>query len=135
MLSVAERFCTHEPGKASQSSPQAVKDDSVAFVGTADGLSMVNMEVNGTSRCVKRDSCVRYTIAGTGKIAHDDDLAVTPPVDYVEAIGGFLLDVLGVWRFNLHTILDVLCRAFPRGFYLGRHYGGPATKARLGSLH
>ncbi|KAF1793583.1 hypothetical protein GQ600_19135 [Phytophthora cactorum] len=27
------------------------------------------------------------------------------PVDYVEGIGGFLLDVVGVWRFELRSVL------------------------------
>ncbi|KAE8987641.1 hypothetical protein PR003_g23416 [Phytophthora rubi] len=28
------------------------------------------------------------------------------PVDYVEGIGGFLLDVVGVWRFELHSVFN-----------------------------
>ncbi|KAE9323307.1 hypothetical protein PF008_g17390 [Phytophthora fragariae] len=64
------------------------------------------MEVNGASRRVKLDSCARYTIAGTEWMAHGDKQAVDAPVDYVEGIGGFLLDVLGVWRFKLGTVFN-----------------------------
>ncbi|ETN00655.1 hypothetical protein PPTG_17860 [Phytophthora nicotianae INRA-310] len=33
-----------------------------------------------------------------------DRVETTAPVDYVESIGGFLLDVVGVWHFNMYNV-------------------------------
>jgi hypothetical protein len=35
---------------------------------------------------------------------YGDKVARDAPVDYVEGIGGFLLDVVGVWRFTMTTV-------------------------------
>ncbi|KAE8959332.1 hypothetical protein PR002_g30575 [Phytophthora rubi] len=35
-----------------------------------------------------------------------DRVTTEAPVDYVEGIGGFLLDVVGVWRFEMTTVFD-----------------------------
>ncbi|KAE9324975.1 hypothetical protein PF008_g16990 [Phytophthora fragariae] len=78
----------------------------VEYVGADDGLPTASMEVNGVQRRVKLDSCARYTIAGTYWMAHGDKVDVSAPVDYVEGIGGLLLDVVGVWRFKLRTVFN-----------------------------
>ncbi|KAE9023303.1 hypothetical protein PR001_g12942 [Phytophthora rubi] len=78
----------------------------VEYMGADDSLPTASMEVNGVQRRVKLDSCARYTIAGTDWMAHGDKVDVTAPVDYGEGIGGFLLDVVGVWRFKLRTVFN-----------------------------
>ncbi|GMF46599.1 unnamed protein product [Phytophthora fragariaefolia] len=89
-----------------QERSDVVKDDDVEYVGADDGLPTATMEVNGAARRVKLDSCARYTISGTDGIAQGDKLAVDAPVDYVEGIGGVLLDVMGGWRFKLRTVFN-----------------------------
>ncbi|OWY93072.1 hypothetical protein PHMEG_00037665, partial [Phytophthora megakarya] len=37
---------------------------------------------------------------------HGDKVDEVAPVDYVEGIGGFLLDVVGVWRFEMRIVFD-----------------------------
>ncbi|EGZ21133.1 hypothetical protein PHYSODRAFT_329160 [Phytophthora sojae] len=73
---------------------QAVKGDDVEYVGADDGLPTATMEVGGVSWRVKLGSCARYTIAGTEWMVHGDKQTMNAPVDYVEGIGGFLLDFL-----------------------------------------
>lgn len=85
---------------------QAVKGDDVEYVGADDGLPTATMEVGGVSWRVKLGSCARYTIAGTEWMVHGDKQTMNAPVDYVEGIGGFLLDVLGVWRFKRRTVFN-----------------------------
>ncbi|KAE9021982.1 hypothetical protein PR003_g2155 [Phytophthora rubi] len=82
---------------------RAAERPDVEYVGADDGLPTANMEVNGVQRL---DSCARYTIAGTDWMAHGDKVDVSALVDYVEGIGGFLLDVVGVWRFKLRTVFN-----------------------------
>ncbi|KAE9085333.1 hypothetical protein PF010_g20496 [Phytophthora fragariae] len=61
------------------------------------------MEVASTRRGVKLDSGARYSVAGTEWIAYGDRVSGKTPVDFVEGIGGFLLDVVGVWKFEMRT--------------------------------
>ncbi|KAG1697131.1 hypothetical protein DVH05_017515 [Phytophthora capsici] len=68
-------------------------------VSSDDGLPTAKVEVNGIWHGIKLDSCARYTIAGTDWMKHVDRIEGEAPIDYVEGIGGFLLDVVGVWRF------------------------------------
>ncbi|KAE9271737.1 hypothetical protein PF008_g30271 [Phytophthora fragariae] len=68
------------------------------------------MEVAGTRRHVKLDSGARYTVAGTDWMQYGDRVARAAPVDYVEGIGGFLLDVVGVWEFSLRNIFGEVIR-------------------------
>eukprot|EP00644_Phytophthora_capsici_P016997 jgi/Phyca11/129329/e_gw1.83.15.1 len=60
----------------------------------------------GVQKSVKLDSCARYTIAGTSWMKYGYQLQNRAPVDHVEGIGGFLLDVVGVWRFKLRSVLN-----------------------------
>ncbi|OWZ17293.1 hypothetical protein PHMEG_0008790 [Phytophthora megakarya] len=53
---------------------------------------------------IKLDSGARYTIVGTEWMQYDDMVSNDAPVDYVEGIGGFLLDVVGVWCFEVETV-------------------------------
>jgi hypothetical protein len=89
-----------------QERPGAAQDAEFEYVGADDGLPTATMELSGVRRRVKLDSGARYTIAGTDWMQHGDRVARDAPVDYVEGIGGFLLDVVGVWRFIMRTVFD-----------------------------
>ncbi|OWZ06564.1 hypothetical protein PHMEG_00021159, partial [Phytophthora megakarya] len=64
--------------------------------------------IEGTVRSVKLDSCARYTVAGTDWMEYGSKVSNEAPVDYVEGIGGFLLDVVGVWRFRFRSVFGEL---------------------------
>ncbi|GMF15652.1 unnamed protein product [Phytophthora fragariaefolia] len=70
-------------------------------VESSDGLPTAMMLVDGATRCVKIDSGVRFSVAGTDWITRGERKTVDAPVTYIEGIGGFLLDVLGVWTFDM----------------------------------
>lgn len=89
---------------ATQASQERQDAGDVEYVGADDGLPTARMEVGGAPRHVKLDSGARYTIAGTDWMEFGDRIDMEAPVDYVEGIGGFLLDVVGVWRFNLSNV-------------------------------
>ncbi|GMF88830.1 unnamed protein product [Phytophthora fragariaefolia] len=86
--------------------PRTSHDEEVKYVEADDGLPTAMMEVNGAQRRVKLDSCARFTVAGTDWMAHGDKLNVRALVDYVEGIGSFSLEVVGVWRFQLRTVFN-----------------------------
>ncbi|KAE8989114.1 hypothetical protein PF011_g18907 [Phytophthora fragariae] len=83
---------------------RATRGDDVEYIGADDGLPTAIMEVAGTRRHVKLDSGARYTVAGTDWMQYGDRVARAAPVDYVEGIGGLLLDVVGVWEFSMRNI-------------------------------
>ncbi|GMF23303.1 unnamed protein product [Phytophthora fragariaefolia] len=85
---------------------EAPDDSEVEYVGANDGLPTASMLVAGVRRHVKLDSCARFTVAGTNWMPDGDKLDKRAPVDYVEGIGGFLLDVVGVWRFKMRSVFD-----------------------------
>ncbi|GMF33079.1 unnamed protein product [Phytophthora lilii] len=68
-----------------------------------DGLLKAHMVVSGEYREVKLDSGARYSVAGIDWMAKGERLDGPAPVDQVEGIGGFLLDVLGVWVFEMRN--------------------------------
>lgn len=68
-----------------------------------DGLPTAAMLINGERHGVKLDSGARYSIAGTKWMMRGERLRKEPPVDFVQGIGGFLLDVLGVWAFKMYN--------------------------------
>ncbi|KAG6609163.1 uncharacterized protein IUM83_13351 [Phytophthora cinnamomi] len=100
----AARVSLVKQRRRTMSAPKATEDDEVEYVGADDGLPTALLEVNGVQRRVKLDSCARYTIAGTEWMQRGDKAAMEAPVDYVEGIGGFLLDVIGVWRFRFRSV-------------------------------
>ncbi|OWY95643.1 hypothetical protein PHMEG_00034297, partial [Phytophthora megakarya] len=73
-------------------------------VSSEDGLPTAKVLVNNIWHGIKLDSCARYTIAGTAWMKHGERIEGDAPIDYVEGIGGFLLDVVGVWRFKFKTV-------------------------------
>jgi hypothetical protein len=68
-----------------------------------DGLSTATMHVEGERLSVKLDSDVRYSVAGTDWMLRGERARRPAPVDVVEGIGGFTLDVFGVWTFNMRN--------------------------------
>ncbi|GMF55293.1 unnamed protein product [Phytophthora fragariaefolia] len=89
---------------------QVAAGDTVEYVGADYGLPTAIMEVVGTRRQVKLDSGARYTVAGTSWMQYDDRVEKEAPVDYVEGIGGFLLDMVGVWEFYLRSAFGEIIR-------------------------
>ncbi|OWZ09828.1 LOW QUALITY PROTEIN: hypothetical protein PHMEG_00017409 [Phytophthora megakarya] len=73
-------------------------------VEASDGLPTAAMLVEGVTQRVKIDSGARYCVAGTDWIARGERKRVDAPVAYVEGIGGFLLNVLGVWTFDMVNV-------------------------------
>nr|KAE8917753.1 hypothetical protein PF009_g31927 [Phytophthora fragariae] len=54
------------------------------------------MDVEGERLPVKLDSGARYSVAGTDWMLRGERARRPPPVEMVEGIGGFMLDVIGV---------------------------------------
>ncbi|KAE9034811.1 hypothetical protein PR002_g7932 [Phytophthora rubi] len=73
-----------------------------------DGLPTALMTVAGGKHHVKLDSGARYTVAGTDWMTRGDKQQRRAPVDYVEGIGSFLLDVQGVWSFKMYNVFGQL---------------------------
>ncbi|GMF57765.1 unnamed protein product [Phytophthora fragariaefolia] len=82
-----------------------IADESdVEYAEANDGLPTATVDVGGARRQIKLDSCARFIVAGTGWMKHGDEVEREAPVGFVEGIGGFLLDVVGVWRFSLRSV-------------------------------
>ncbi|ETP43607.1 hypothetical protein F442_09686, partial [Phytophthora nicotianae P10297] len=96
--------------KEATGAASARSSEAVEYVGADDGLPTARMEIEGVQKLVKLDSCARYTIAGTEWMTYGDKLTDKAPVDYVEGIGGFLLDVIGVWRFEFRSVFGEAIR-------------------------
>jgi hypothetical protein len=79
------------------------KDDSGYSVLAEEGLPTATMDVEGEGLPVKLDSGARYSVAGTDWMLRGERARRPAPVDVVEGIGGFSLDVLGVWTFNMRN--------------------------------
>ncbi|KAG6623015.1 Gag-pol fusion protein [Phytophthora cinnamomi] len=92
--------------KHRRESAVATRNDTVEYVGADDGLPTALMQVAGVTRQVKLDSGARFTVAGTEWMQYGDRIDKAAPVEFVEGIGGFLLDVVGVWRFELRSVFD-----------------------------
>ncbi|KAE9197578.1 hypothetical protein PF002_g19980 [Phytophthora fragariae] len=73
-------------------------------VAASDGLPTAAMMVDGVQQYVKTDSGARYSVPGTDWMTRGEKHHVDAPVMYVEGIGGFLLDVLGVWTFSMTNV-------------------------------
>jgi hypothetical protein len=76
----------------------------VRSVEADDGLPTALMEVSGGPRKVKLDSGSRFTVAGSDWTSWEDKLTS------VEGISGFLLDVLGVWTFDMTNVFGPVVR-------------------------
>ncbi|OWZ11417.1 hypothetical protein PHMEG_00015563 [Phytophthora megakarya] len=73
-------------------------------VEASDGLPKATMLVDGKRQAVKIDSGARFTVAGTDWMLRGERVNIKSPVDFIEGIGGFLLDVVGVWRFSMKNV-------------------------------
>jgi hypothetical protein len=82
----------------------------VRSVEAADGLPTALMEASDGPRKVKLDSGARFTMAGTDWTSWGDKSTEPAPIDAVEGIGGFLLDVLGVWTFDITNVFGQVVR-------------------------
>ncbi|GMF42212.1 unnamed protein product [Phytophthora fragariaefolia] len=69
------------------------------------------MDVSGGQREVKLDSGARYTVSGPDWAAWGDKSDASAPIDRVEGIGGFLLDVLGLWTFDKINVFEQTVKA------------------------
>ncbi|KAI9994808.1 hypothetical protein PInf_011643 [Phytophthora infestans] len=72
-------------------------------VSAEDGLPTATMDVEVERLPVKLDSGERYSVTGTDWMLRGERSKQASPVDVVEGIGGVLLDVLGVWTFNMRN--------------------------------
>ncbi|KAE9346468.1 hypothetical protein PR003_g7426 [Phytophthora rubi] len=73
-------------------------------VAASEGLPTAAMMIDGVQQYVKIDSGARYSVAGTDWMTRGEKHHADAPVMYVEGIGGFLLDVLGVWTFSMTNV-------------------------------
>ncbi|KAE9075807.1 hypothetical protein PF010_g21876 [Phytophthora fragariae] len=73
-------------------------------VAADDGLPTAIMNVNSEKHAVKWDSCARYSVAGSEWMQRGERVRGPVPVDYVEGVGGFLYDVLGLWTFYMRSV-------------------------------
>ncbi|GMF56252.1 unnamed protein product [Phytophthora fragariaefolia] len=87
-------------------SSTAARGEAIEYVGADNGLPTAMVQVAGTSRSVKLDSGALFTVAGTDWMHYGDKVEQAAPMEYVEDIGGFLLDVVGVWRFEIRSLFD-----------------------------
>uniref|UniRef100_H3GNB0 CCHC-type domain-containing protein n=1 Tax=Phytophthora ramorum TaxID=164328 RepID=H3GNB0_PHYRM len=88
----------HDHGEASERR-QDGDDDELGKAAASDGLPTAEMVVDGERVQVKLNSGARYSVAGTDWMQRGERVRQAAPVECVEGIGGFLLDVLGVWTF------------------------------------
>ncbi|KAE9349463.1 hypothetical protein PR003_g5875 [Phytophthora rubi] len=95
-----ERLVQRQPGEG-----RVRREDEgcAQYIGADDGLPTTTMEVASTRRGVKLDSGARYSVSGTEWMAYGDRVSGEAPVDFVEGIGGYILDVVGVWKFAMRT--------------------------------
>jgi hypothetical protein len=81
---------------------------SVMKEAASDGLPTAMTEVADERWPVKLDSGARYSVAGTDWMMRGEQLREAPPVDVVECIGGFVLDAIGVWAFQMRNVFGQL---------------------------
>ncbi|KAE9005301.1 hypothetical protein PF011_g12098 [Phytophthora fragariae] len=68
-----------------------------------DGLPTASMMVDEERVAIKLDSGARYSVAGTDWMQRGERLRKDAPVECVKGIGGFRLNVLGVWAFTMRN--------------------------------
>ncbi|KAJ0391766.1 hypothetical protein P43SY_010693 [Pythium insidiosum] len=74
------------------------------------GYSHYGPAANRRQYGVKVDTCAAYSVAGTRMKEYGERLPQTPPVDFVQGLGGQQLRVEGLWRFALRTIYNQLVK-------------------------
>ncbi|KAE8893257.1 hypothetical protein PF003_g22452 [Phytophthora fragariae] len=93
----------HSGGDARDDHDDSVSDGGGLDTTASDGLPTALMDVDGERVHVKLDSGARYSVAGTDWMLRGERCRRAAPVECVEGIGGFLLDVLGVWTFSMRN--------------------------------
>ncbi|KAE9022944.1 hypothetical protein PR001_g13032 [Phytophthora rubi] len=83
-------------------SPMA-KNPGVSGIAADDGLPTATVLVDEERVAIKLDSGARYSVAGTDWMQRGERLRKAAPVECVEGIGGFPLNVLGVWAFTMRN--------------------------------
>ncbi|OWZ11770.1 hypothetical protein PHMEG_00015163 [Phytophthora megakarya] len=73
-------------------------------VEASDGLLTAGVHVNGKPHAIKIDSGARYSVTGTAWIDSGEQVRKPAPVDFIEGIGGFLIDVVDVWAFEMRNM-------------------------------
>ncbi|OWY95936.1 hypothetical protein PHMEG_00033922 [Phytophthora megakarya] len=101
--------------KRQQGDEQEARSGGAARVSLVQHERRVNGEIQGVGRSdaqkrAKLDSGARYTVGDIEWIMYGDKIDCAAPVDYVEGIGGFLLDVVGVWQFEMRSVFDKVIR-------------------------
>uniref|UniRef100_H3H6E0 Peptidase A2 domain-containing protein n=1 Tax=Phytophthora ramorum TaxID=164328 RepID=H3H6E0_PHYRM len=89
--------------KPRKSGVTAATNEQVIDAEASDGLPTATMKVGGESHRIKLDSGARYSVAGTDWMARGERVRRPAPVDCVEGIGGLLLDVVGLWSFEMRN--------------------------------
>ncbi|KAE8914371.1 hypothetical protein PF003_g1689 [Phytophthora fragariae] len=84
--------------------PTSISVTTAARVAAGDGLPTATMEVDGEQWPINLDSGARYSVAGTDWRLRGERLQEAAPVDFVKGIGGFGLDVIGVWSFQMRNV-------------------------------
>ncbi|GMF46675.1 unnamed protein product [Phytophthora fragariaefolia] len=77
-------------------------------VAANDGLPTATIYVGNERLDVKLDSGAGYSVAGTDWMMRGKRLKKPAPVDCAEDIGGFLLNVIGVWTFHMRNAFGQL---------------------------
>ncbi|OWZ00781.1 hypothetical protein PHMEG_00027954 [Phytophthora megakarya] len=70
-----------------------------------EGFPTAVMDVSGARRTVNLDSGARYTVVVTNWMEYCDRFSCTTPVNFEAGIGGRLLGVVGVWRFEMLNVV------------------------------
>ncbi|KAE8992073.1 hypothetical protein PF005_g533 [Phytophthora fragariae] len=83
--------------------PTSIRATTAARVAAGDGLPTTMVEVGGEQWSIKPDSGARYSVVGTDWMLRGERLQEAAPVDAVEGIGGFVLDVIGVWSVQMRN--------------------------------
>ncbi|GMF14593.1 unnamed protein product [Phytophthora fragariaefolia] len=83
---------------------QQATTDGAYSVLAEDGLPTATNDVEGERLPMKLGSSARYSVAGTGWMLRGERSRRPAPADVIEGIGGFMLDVIGVWTFYMRNV-------------------------------
>ncbi|POM66195.1 Hypothetical protein PHPALM_17985 [Phytophthora palmivora] len=65
------------------------------------------MDINGEKNW---DGCAQYTETGMNWMERGERVRGPTSIDFVEGVGGFLLDVIGVWAFDMRNVFGQILR-------------------------
>ncbi|GMF20644.1 unnamed protein product [Phytophthora fragariaefolia] len=96
-VSLVQRQYDHDDGRV------CVGKDVVECIEADDGLPTATVLVSNERKCIKSDSC-----AGPEWVRYGDRISRDAPVDFVEGVGGFTLDVIGAWHLAFRSVFNEL---------------------------